>query len=108
MTIGKNIKKHRKEAKLTQEELASEIGVLGHHITRWETDKVIPSLENIKKLSQTLKVSIDDLVLSKKEKSKLKISDKELIEKLKNIDILSADDKASISSLIEALLLKYK
>ena len=106
MTLGDNIKKYRKEVSLTQVELAERLGVAQNHIYRWERDKITPSIESLKKLAKELHVSVDSLLFTRKEREQLKPGDKELIDKLKDIDTLSSDDRITILNMIDALKLK--
>lgn len=61
-TLGEKLKSARKDAGLTQEQLAVKLMVSRQAITKWETDKGMPDLENLKSLSQLLGVSIDYLL----------------------------------------------
>ncbi len=70
--LGEKIKSLRKKKKLTQEELAAEIGVSRQAIAKWETEGGMPDIENLKALSDYFDVSIDELV---KESDKLKTKD---------------------------------
>lgn len=106
MSLGNNLKKYRKETHLTQVELAKKIGAAQNDIHRWEADKVIPSIENLKKLSIALNVSVDNLLFTIKEKKKFKIADKEFFERIKDIDNLSSADKEAIIRMIDAFKLK--
>lgn len=106
MTVGQNIKKYRKEMGLTQAKLAKEIGVFQHHVYRWERDIVVPSIETIKKLANILGVSTDGLLFSENERKQLKITDKELLEKIKDIEKLSPEDRQALVRLIDAFKLK--
>jgi len=67
MTLGKKIKEARKQLGLSQEQLAEKINVSRSAIAKWEIDKGIPDIENLKVLSQLLNVSIDDLVDDEKQ-----------------------------------------
>lgn len=51
MLIGEKIKKIRLERKISQEKLASHLYVSRQTISRWETGKVIPNMDNILQLS---------------------------------------------------------
>ena len=62
MTFGEKIKEARKAAGMTQEKLANELSVSRQTITKWESDKGIPDVENLKTLSKALDVSIDYLL----------------------------------------------
>ena len=54
--FSKNMKKYRKEAKLTQEELAELCGTDHRYIGQIETGKRCPSLEYVEKIANALKV----------------------------------------------------
>ena len=62
MTFGEKLKSARKSAALTQEELAEKLMVSRQAITKWESDKGMPDIENLKSLSKLLGVSIDYLL----------------------------------------------
>ena len=62
MTLGEKIKKARIENGLTQEQLSEKMIVSRQAITKWEADKGIPDVSNIKLLAQLLNVSIDYLL----------------------------------------------
>lgn len=57
----KDLKKARKEARLTQKELASKIGITANHYSRIERGKANPSLETLKVLSKILKLGPLDI-----------------------------------------------
>ena len=62
MTFGEKFKNARKQAGLTQEELANRLGVSRSAVAKWETDKGLPDISNIKAIAQLLNVSIDYLL----------------------------------------------
>lgn len=62
MTLGEKIKKARIENGLTQEHLSEKMMVSRQAITKWEADKGIPDVSNLKLLAQLLNVSIDYLL----------------------------------------------
>ena len=62
MTFGQRLKKYRKEAGLTQLELAEAIGVSMQAISKWETDVGMPDISQIVPLSHELSVSSDILL----------------------------------------------
>lgn len=60
MNIGSRIRDARKEAGLTQEELATRLGVSRSAIAQWETrTSVLPSHRNMDGLTETLKVNYE-------------------------------------------------
>lgn len=76
MTLGQRIQRGRKEAGLSQEELAEQLGVSRQAVSRWENDNGYPEMEKIIRLSQIYQVSLDYLVGNEQEKSGEDISEK--------------------------------
>lgn len=60
--LGENILKLRKENGLTQEKLASMIGVSFQAVSRWENGTAYPDIELIPKIASIFQVSIDSLL----------------------------------------------
>lgn len=63
MKIGQNIKKYRKEKKLTQPELGSLIGKSESSIRKYESENVIPSIDILKSISEALDVPISHILI---------------------------------------------
>ena len=51
----------RKMRKMTQEDLAEQVGVTRQAIAKWESGETIPDLEKCRLLAETFGVSLDDL-----------------------------------------------
>ena len=64
--IGKFIKILRKEKKLTQNELATKLGVTDKSISNWENGKTMPDLSLFKPLCEILGITINDLISGEK------------------------------------------
>ncbi len=62
MTLGEKIKSARINAGLTQEEMAEKLMISRPAITKWEADKGIPDIENLKAISKLFDVSLDYLL----------------------------------------------
>lgn len=60
--IGKFIAERRKEKGMTQEELAQKLDINNKTISRWETGKYMPDLSLFPLLSETLGVTVNDLM----------------------------------------------
>ncbi|MCF0241983.1 MAG: helix-turn-helix transcriptional regulator, partial [Treponema sp.] len=65
--FGSNLKKYRKSAKITQEELAEKIGITPQHLSLIETGATFVSAELIENVSSALNVSISSLFFSQEE-----------------------------------------
>ena len=62
MTLGEKIKQARKQAALSQEQLAVKMGVSRSAVAKWETDKGMPDITNLKTIAKLLSVSVDYLL----------------------------------------------
>ena len=67
MTIGKRIALLRKEKGLTQEELATHMGVSPQAVSKWENDQTCPDISALPRLARLLGVSVDELLEGKAE-----------------------------------------
>ena len=70
MELNEKIKKYRKEAGLSQEDLATKIYVSRTLITKYESGSAFPTQENLEKIAIALNVKVEDL-LSDKEKNEI-------------------------------------
>ena len=61
MTFAEKLKSIRKQAGMSQEQLAEKLGVSRQAVTKWETDAGIPDIENIMAISALFDISIDEL-----------------------------------------------
>lgn len=62
MTLGEKIKDARMRCGLSQAQLADKLCVSRSAIAKWETDKGLPDIGNLKLLSRLLCVSVDQLL----------------------------------------------
>ncbi len=62
MALGKNIRKLREEAQLTQQQLADRLYVSRQTISRWESGTRCPDLITAKRLAMELQISLDALI----------------------------------------------
>lgn len=76
MKFNENLKYLRKQAGLTQEQLAEKLNVSRQAITKWESGQSFPDIENLKEISYIFSVSIDSLVEEIDCKSTTKIKKK--------------------------------
>ena len=81
MELGKQIKKHRQEVQLSQEELAERVYVSRQTISNWENDKSYPDVNSLVLLSETFQISLNNLIKGDIEVMK-DVIQKEEIEKM--------------------------
>ena len=65
--IGKFIAKCRKELKMTQDELAYQLGVSSKTVSRWETGRTLPDYSLLELLSNKLNISVLELLNGQKD-----------------------------------------
>lgn len=70
MSLDKNLKKLRKQYKLSQEELAKELNISRQAISRWEIGKTEPDIKMIQKIAKFYNVSIEELLSDEDTSSK--------------------------------------
>ena len=96
MSFGEKLKSARVEAGYTQEELAYKLMVSRAAIAKWESDRGMPDIANLKALAESLNVSIDyllddgsslDLSVMKKPINLKKFGDSGKLSRLKRIGI---------------------
>ena len=78
MEFSERLKELRKQAHLTQVELASKLGIVQSSYADWERGKKKPTQENLVKIAQILNVSVDYLVGNSEERT----------DELDNIELL--------------------
>ena len=62
INIGEKISNNRKKLNMSQEELASKVGVSRQAVSKWETGESIPDIENLVEIGKTFNVSLDFLI----------------------------------------------
>ena len=62
MTVGATIQRLRAERRLSQEQLAQEVGVSRQAVSKWELDDALPDTDKLVPLARALGVSVDELL----------------------------------------------
>ena len=101
MEIGKKLKEARMETKLTQEQVAEEIGVSRQSISNWENEKSLPDIISVIKLSDLYNVSLDTLLKG----------DKDMMEKIeKDTNVVKSNEimrRAGWVFMLASLLMSF-
>lgn len=108
MTLGSKIKQLRQEQKWSQDEFAYHAKIDGRQVSRYENDKVMPSVEVIIKIAKTFNVSTDFLLLDTAERRTLDNNMSTLAQRAMMIEKLSEDDEKSLIHLMDAIEAKNK
>ena len=72
MDFGDRLKQIRMNQGLSQEQLAEKIGVSRQAITKWETNRGLPDVENMVILAEIFKITLDELILQEKQTQEAK------------------------------------
>ncbi|MCM1063369.1 MAG: helix-turn-helix domain-containing protein [Eubacterium sp.] len=64
MNFSEKLKEIRKKEGISQEQLAEKIGVSRQAITKWETGKGLPDVENMVIIAEIFKTTIDELLVN--------------------------------------------
>lgn len=81
MEFADKLKQYRLNEGLSQEQLAEKIGVSRQAITKWETKRGLPDVENMIILAELFKLTLDELVLEevKKQENKPNVYESETV-----------------------------
>lgn len=67
MQIGEVIRKYRKAADMTQEEMANRLGVTAPAVNKWENGNSLPDIMLLAPIARLLQVSLDELLAFREE-----------------------------------------
>ena len=101
--FGDNLKKARTDKGISQSQLAELMGIHPAHISRYERNQTVPSIDVVKKFADLLEVTTDMLVYGG-EKAKEKITDDELLTMFAKAQALSEEDRKCVKSFLKAFL----
>lgn len=94
----------RKSKGLTQQALADAIGLRVTQIKRYEAGTSQPSLEAIKKIAQTLRVTTNSLIFDEGEL----VPDADLALQFQAISGMAPEQQQVIKQLLEGMIIKYE
>lgn len=100
MAFAERLKELRKQAHLTQVELAKRLGIGQSSYADWERGKKNPTQENLIRLAQILNVSVDYLVGNSEEKSD-ELDNIELLFRMNSKGLTEEEKKVFKKELIE-------
>jgi len=66
MTLGQRLKRVRVDKGFSQTDVADFLNISRQSISRWETDKSYPDIDNLVELSKYYEISIDELLTETK------------------------------------------
>jgi len=104
MNIGGKIIQLRKQLKMSQLELAKEVGASRTIIGNYERNSNAPSIEMVLKLSKVFRVSTDFLI----GEGKLAQYDNEVLKRIEDVQNLDSDTKSKLFFLIDNIVQNFK
>ena len=104
MSIARRIAELRKQKSLTQQALAEAIGLHVTQVKRYEAGTSQPSLEALKKIAKTLRVTTDSLIFEESELA----PDSDLTLQFQAISSMPKKQQEVIKQLLEGMIIKYE
>lgn len=104
MTIATRIAGIRKQKGLTQQALADAIGLHVTQVKRYESGSSQPSLEALKKIAKTFRVTTDSLVFDEEELE----PGTDLAMQFQAITHMPKQQQEVIKQLLEGMIIKYE
>jgi transcriptional regulator with XRE-family HTH domain len=77
------------------------LGVHANNISRWESDRIRPSIPTLQRIAEVLEVRLEDLLAEDDKAPDAVSSDKKLVEKMQQLRQLNPEDRAVIFHIIE-------
>jgi transcriptional regulator with XRE-family HTH domain len=108
MDIAKRIKTIREKKGMSQKELITAVGLGAPMYSRIETGKAEPSLTTLEKIAKALGVKLVDFFDVDDNLEDINSYDASLMEKVKTIEELNADEKKMVFAFVDALVGKKK
>ncbi|NKC13278.1 MAG: helix-turn-helix domain-containing protein [Gammaproteobacteria bacterium] len=104
MSIAQRLVTLRKQKGLTQHALADALGLHITQVKRYEAGTSQPSLEALKKLAKTFRVTTDSLIFEPQELE----PDEDLRMQFKAVSDMPADEQRVVKQLLEGMIIKYE
>ena len=102
--FGKRLAGLRKEAGLTQQQLANEVGATRRMIAYYERESDYPPTNMLTGLASALQVSTDELLGLTPHKAKNKQPDSRLLRRMQQIEKLDATTKRQVIQVIDTFI----
>jgi len=77
LNFKENLKKLRKEKNISQEQLAEKLNISRQAISKWESGKAYPDIDNLILLRDIFNVSLDELIVNEKADKEKSINQEE-------------------------------
>lgn len=103
MTFGERILSIRKRLKWSQDDLSKKVGTSAPIIGRYERNEIKPNIDTAKAIADALGVTVDFLLGSDDT-----VMDKELLQKVRDIESFSEEERKKIYDLLDMAISYHK
>ena len=101
MKFGENLKRIRKDKKMSQEQLAEKVNVSRQSVSKWETGEAYPEMNNILELCKIFNCKINELVHA--DMSDISSLDEEVIMKVVKFNEKKQNQVKTLSNIISLI-----
>lgn len=108
VSLGEKLKTLRREKGWSQDELAYHAQIDGRQVSRYENDRVTPSIEVVIKMAKAYNVSLDYLLLEDAPRRPLEAPVSRLAERVLHLGTLSEEDERALLHILDSLEAKTK
>jgi transcriptional regulator with XRE-family HTH domain len=102
-TIGSRIKELRLKKDLTQEELATRLGVKRPTLANWEIDRAAPGYAQLTEMAKIFTVSVDYILGPNQNDLSYVVLSPEDLELLRRIKSLSLDNRKTVETVVTSI-----
>ncbi len=104
MLVGKKVAQLRKLKDWTQDDLAKMLNVHKSHVSRWESGRMLPKVDTLKRLAEVLGVGLDELTGDFSSSA----VNRDVSQMVRDLDSLAEDDRLVVRKVIDAMLTKQR
>ena len=108
VSLGEKLKTLRREKGWSQDELAFHAQIDGRQVSRYENDRVMPSVEVVIKMAKAYNVSLDYLLLDDAPRRPLEAPVSRLAERVMGLGSFSEEDERALLHILDSLEAKTK
>ena len=111
MHIGRKIRELRERFRWTQDELGERVSIHGRHISRYENGHAKPSRRTMERMAEAFSVPVEVLLDDKAPIPVVtggNVSNPELAARFEDLSQLSAKDRETALTVIDALIVRHK
>lgn len=108
VSLGETLETLRREKGWSQDEFAFHAQIDGRQVSRFENDRVIPSVEVVIKMAKAYNVSLDYLLIDDAPRRPLEVPVSRLAERVMGLGSFSEEDERALLHILDSLEAKTK